>query len=276
MRALKGLEDIIDLYLVHPQMGPDGWYFSDAQGGLPEDPLHGFKTLKELYLRADPRYKGRYSVPVLWDKKADVMVNNESGEIIRMFYSEFDHLLPPHLRESNKPDGGLYPPRLRGVIDEINDWVLRDINTGVYRVGFATTQGGYDAGVKALFSALGRLEEQVAASRGPFLLGQHLTEVDVLAYTTLVRFDVAYNPVMLCTVTTIRHGFPRLHTWLRRLYWDAEAVREETRAAFSSTTQPHIVTYTAGYAAARHRAVYNGVGPLIIPAQPDPVMMPMD
>ncbi len=256
-------------------MGPEGWYFSGERGSLPEDPLHGFKTLKQLYLKADPAYTGRYTVPVLWDKTTDTLVNNESSEIIRMFYSEFDHLLPEPLREVNRPGGGLYAAPDRARIDAMNEWVYPKINNGVYKVGFATSQAAYDANVGPLFAALQDLEDALAAHGGPFLLGDHLTEVDVRAFTTLARFDVAYHSAMLCSIKTIRHDFPHLHLWLRRLYWDAELVRHQTRGAFSSTTQPNIGSYGEGYARSRHQIVLKGAGPLIVPAPPAPLVEPL-
>lgn len=164
MRALKGLEDIIDVYQLHFQMGPEGWYFSGEGGSLTEDPLHGYHTLRQLYRHVDPEFSGRVTVPVLWDTKTDTMVNNESAEIIRMFYTEFDDLLPEHLRETNQPGGGLYPEHLRSEIDALNDWVYNTVNNGVYKVGFANSQEAYDKNIGPLFDSLDRLEQILAST----------------------------------------------------------------------------------------------------------------
>ncbi|KND94711.1 Glutathione S-transferase omega-like 2 [Tolypocladium ophioglossoides CBS 100239] len=274
VRLLKGLESIIDVYQVHMTMGPDGWYFSGEDGSLPEDPLHGFKTLKELYLKADPAYTGRYTVPVLWDKKADVLVNNESSEIIRMLYSEFDHLLPEPLREVNRPGGGLYPEHLRGEIDAINDWVYHTVNNGVYKAGFSRTQESYDEHVHTLFASLDRLEAQLAAHGKPFLLGSQLTEADVRLYTTLARFDVAYHTVFMCNLKSVRHDYPRLHAWLRRLYWDGDE-GGALRGAFYRTTAPYIGRYAFGYAHSRRKIVLGEGTPLVVPAGPAVLMEPL-
>ena len=271
MRLLKGLESIIDVYLLHMIMGPDGWYFSGEGGSLSEDPLHGFKKLKQLYLKADPDYTGRYTVPVLWDKKADVLVNNESSEIIRMLYAEFDHLLPEHQREANRPGGGLYPEALRGEIDALNDWVYNTVNNGVYKAGFARTQDSYDEHVRTLFASLDRLEAQLAGHGKPFLLGAHLTEADVRLYTTLARFDVAYHSVFMCNLKSVRHDYPRLHAWLRRLYWDKDE-SGAVRAAFHRTTAPYIGRYAFAYAHARRKIVFGEEAPLLVPAGPAVLM----
>ena len=271
MRLLKGLESVIDVYQVHPFMGPDGWYFSGSDGSLPKDPLHGFKTLKELYHFANPNYSGRYTVPVLWDKKQDTMVNNESSEIIRMFYAEFDDLLPAELREINRPGGGFYPDALRKEIDEVNAWVYDTVNNGVYKTGFATTQESYEDNLFPLFKSLDRLEAMLGHGKR-YLLGDHLTEADIRLYTTIVRFDVAYYPVFLCNLKSIRHDYPLLYLWLRRLYWDQGS---ETRGAFFKTTAPNIHNYGSGYAKARHKIVFNSAGPLIIPVGPAVLIDPL-
>lgn len=139
---------------------------------------------------ADPNYTGRYLVPTLWDKKNETIVNNESSEIIRMFYSAFDEFLPEKLREGNKPKGGLLPQSLKDEIDAMNDWVYNDINNGVYKTGFASTQEAYDQNVETLFKGLDRVEDHLAKGTGPFLFGEHLTEADIRLYPTIVRFDV--------------------------------------------------------------------------------------
>ena len=247
-------------------MGPNSWYFSGEGDSLPEDPLHGFKLLKELYYHADPNFSGRFTVPVLWDKKADTLVNNESSEIIRMFYSEFDDLLPEHLREENRPGGGFYPEHLRSQIDEINDWIYNTINNGVYKVGFAKTQEAYEANIGPLFESLDRVEEILSHGK-PYLLGDHITDADIRLYTTIVRFDVAYVPVFLCNLKTIRHDYPHLHTWLRRLYWNQDE-DSDLKAAFYKTTSQYGSQYGNAYAQARKKIVLREDAPLIVPAGP--------
>lgn len=266
VRLLKDLDSLVDAYQVHFAMGPEGWYFSGEGDSLPEDPLHGFKKLKDLYLHADPNYTGRYTVPVLWDKKTDTMVNNESSEIIRMFYSEFDHLLPEHLCEVNKPNGGLYPEHLRREIDEMNDWVYHTVNNGVYKTGFAKSQEAYDANLYPLFQSLDRLEGILGHGK-PYLFGDHITEADIRLYTTMVRFDVAYHPVFLCSLKSIRHDYPNLYLWLRRLYWDRDE-NGEARGAFYKTSEPYMRLYTLGYAHARNKIVLNNAAPVIVPRGP--------
>lgn len=160
-------------------------------------------------------------MPVLWDKKAETIVNNESAEIMRMFYEEFDGLLPGHLREGARAGGGFYPERLRGEIDEMNGWVYETVNNGVYKTGFATTQQAYEKSLYPLFESLDRLERHLGEpGHQPYLFGEHVTEADVRLYTTLIRFDVAYYNIFMCNLKMIRYDYPRLSRWLRNLYWD--------------------------------------------------------
>lgn len=274
VRQLKGLEDIIDVYQVHHVLTSEGWIFNGQDGSLDEDPLHGFKKLKELYEHADPNYSGRYTVPVLWDKKTDTVVNNESAEIIRMFYSEFDDLLPEHLRESNKPGGGLLPDHLKAEIEVMNEWVYDTVNNGVYKAGFSKSQESYDQNVSRVFESLDRLENILGHGK-PYLFGDHVTEADVRLYTTLARFDVAYYTIFMCNLKMIRYDYPRLHLWLRRLYWDQDE-KGETRGAFYNTTQPNSHNYKLGYALARRKMVLGDDAPLIVPAGPEVFMKPLD
>ncbi|CAI0651337.1 unnamed protein product [Colletotrichum noveboracense] len=267
VRALKRLEDYVDLYIADMGMGKEGWHFTDSPeaakyGVLPEDPVYGFKTIKELYLKASPGYKGRVTVPVLWDKKAHTLVSNESSEIIRMLYTEFDHLLPEADREDNRPGGGLYPQKLQKEIDEINEWVYHTVNNGVYKCGFAFTQTAYEDNVDHLFQSLDRLES-ILKNR-PFLLGDTITEADVRLFPTIARFDVAYVPIFQCNLGTIRNDYPNLHLWYRRLYWDQS---ERTHGAFFNTTDTWISRFKEGYGNARAR-VLGIQGPLIIPKGP--------
>ncbi|KAI0127091.1 glutathione S-transferase [Xylariales sp. AK1849] len=264
VRTLKHLEDMIDLYMLG-NLGANGWEFDGAFGSLTEDPLHaGITHLRDLYLKLDPSFSGRATVPVLWDKKTDTMVNNESSEIIRMLYVEFDDLLPEQYRESSQPGGGLYPEGLRPDIDGINEWVYDTVNNGVYKTGFTASQEAYETNLHNLFGSLDRLEGMLAGHGKPFLLGDHLTEVDIRLYTTAIRFDVAYHSVFMCNLKSIRHDYPKLHLWLRRLYWDQG---ERFNGAFYKTTQPWIGLYSEWYAKARQRIV-TSESVLIVPSGP--------
>ena len=212
--------------------------YTGRDGTDPRDPLYGFTKIKELYLKAEPTFTGRYTVPVLWDKKRETIVNNESSEIIRMFFTAFDALLPPERRESAHGFDGYYPEgALREQIDELNDWVYNTVNNGVYKTGFATTQEAYEANLYPLFASLDRLEgilkDNAESGKGPFLFGKYITEADIRLYTTIARFDVGYFTLFKCNLKMIRYEYPHLDRWYRRLYWDET---ELTRGAFRKTT----------------------------------------
>jgi len=204
VRALKDLEDIISVSVVEYLLGKDGWAFSES---LP-DHANGKKFLKEVYFKAEERYSARFTVPVLWDKKLNTIVNNESSEIIRFLNEEFD--------EWGKKGVTFYPSELRNEIDEINAWIYDDINNGVYKAGFATKQEPYEVAYKKLFAALGRVEEIL--SKKQFLLGEVLTESDIRLFTTIVRFDPVYHTHFKCSGGTITHDYPNILRWLRQIY----------------------------------------------------------
>lgn len=273
VRSLKGLEDIIQLALCDFELGPDGWIFSGQNGSAEKDPLYGFTKMNQLYFKADPGYSGRYTIPVLWDKKRQTIVNNESSEIIRMFYSEFDDLLPEEKREVNKAGGGLYPVHLRKDIDAMNEWVYDRINNGVYKTGFATTQEAYESNLIPLFEALDRVEEHLAQpGHKPYLFGEHITEADVRLYTTIARFDVAYYLIFRCNLKMIRHDYPLIDRWYRRLYYDES---EKTNGgAFRKTTFFDI--YKFGYLIALGKKQGNESSQLVIPAGPKPDILPQE
>ncbi|KAH8429602.1 glutathione S-transferase family protein [Aspergillus melleus] len=230
-RKLKGLEDIISFTSVHWHLAEKGWRFATPEENLPgenavPDPLHPQYThLRELYFSNDPEYTGRFTVPVLFDKKTQRIVSNESAEIIRMFYTEFDSLLPQQYQSVD-----LYPSALAAEIDATNDWTYNDINNGVYKSGFATTQEAYEKAVTTLFSSLDKVEAHLAAtqSQGPFYFGSSITEIDIRLFTTIVRFDPVYVQHFKCNVRDIRSGYPALHRWLRHLYWQVPAFRDTT------------------------------------------------
>ncbi len=196
---------MIGLSVTHWLMREDGWTFAPGPGVVP-DPL-GATFLHEIYRRADPRYSGRVTVPILWDKQAGTIVNNESSEIIRIFGSAFDSI--------GATAGDLYPETLREEIDAINARVYETLNNGVYRAGFATTQAAYDAAVVPLFATLDWLEARLSAQ--PYLSGTSPTEADWRLFTTLVRFDAVYHGHFKCNVRRLV-DYPALWTYARRLY----------------------------------------------------------
>ncbi|HKI59892.1 MAG TPA: glutathione S-transferase family protein [Mariprofundaceae bacterium] len=200
-RKLKGLESIVPVTVVHPHMLENGWEF-----GEPE-PLYGFRYVHQLYSKADPNYTGRVTVPVLWDKKEETIVCNESAEIIRIFNSAFDGLAGNH--------DDYYPVDLRNAIDSINSFVYDNINNGVYKCGFATQQTAYEKAYDALFSALDEIEKRLAVQR--YLVGDTLTEADWRLFTTLIRFDVVYYSHFKCNQKRIS-DYPDLSEYLRDLY----------------------------------------------------------
>jgi putative glutathione S-transferase len=206
MRMLKGLEDVVSLSIVEPLYGPHGWRFGDSPGTIADD-VNGASELAEIYLRADPKYTGRVSVPVLWDKERGTIVNNESAEIIRMFNAAFARLT--NVRTD------YYPPALREEIDQVNALVYENINNGVYRAGFATAQAPYEEAFRALFSALDTIEARLARQR--YLCGRAITEADWRLFTTLVRFDAVYYSHFKCNLRRIT-DYPNLSNYLRDLY----------------------------------------------------------
>jgi len=228
VRKLKGLEEIIPFTSVHWHMEEKGWRFATSEEKIPgenttPDPVHpNFTHLRELYFTANKDYEGRFTVPVLWDTKKETIVNNESSEIIRMMYTEFDELLPEKYRSVD-----LYPSDPREQIEETNGWTYDDINNGVYKSGFATTQEAYEKNVLQLFKSLDRAESHLAQS-GPYYFGDKVTEADVRLYTTIVRFDPVYVQHFKTNLRDIRSGYPHLHKWMRHLYWNVPAFGETT------------------------------------------------
>ena len=203
-RKLKGLEDVISMTEVEPVMGDQGWQFGpDAD----DDTLNRKKRLNEIYLLADPRYTGRVSVPILWDKEKRTIVNNESPEIIRMLNSAFDAFT------NNRTD--YYPAELRGEIDAVNALVFQSINNGVYRCGFASTQEAYEEAFLDLFGALDQLEERLSRQR--YLAGARITESDWRLFTTILRFDAVYHGHFKCNLRRVA-DYPNLSNYLRELY----------------------------------------------------------
>lgn len=205
-RAIKGLQEMISVSIVHWFMGEFGWTFQEGDGVIP-DSINGVNCLHEIYTKANSSYTGRVTVPILWDKQTNTIVNNESSEIIRMFNSAFDEL--------GAISGDYYPTELREEIDAINDRIYQTVNNGVYKAGFATTQEAYEEGVIPLFETLDWLEEKLSKSR--YLLGDKLTEADWRLFTTLVRFDPVYVGHFKCNIRQII-DYPNLWNYVRELY----------------------------------------------------------
>ncbi|MFD1252894.1 Glutathionyl-hydroquinone reductase YqjG [Devosia equisanguinis] len=207
-RKLKGLEDVISISVVEPELSDQGWRFA-----MP-DPINGATYMHEIYTRADPQISGRATVPVLWDKQRNTIVNNESADILRMLNSGFGGLA------SDAYD--LYPDTLRTEIDALNDYIYPRLNNGVYRAGFATTQLAYDEAFADVFTALDALEERLAGKA--YLLGDVLTETDIRAFVTLVRFDAAYYGLFKTNLKRIA-DYPNLQAYMLRVL-DIPGVRE--------------------------------------------------
>ncbi len=205
-RKLKGLEDLISLSVVHPYMGDHGWTFAEGAGVI-ADPIYHANYAYEIYTAAKADYTGRVTVPILWDKKTNTIVNNESSEIIRMFNSAFD--------EVGALAGDFSPPELIAEIDDINAFIYSAVNNGVYKSGFATTQDAYEEAVNELFDALDELEVRLKDQR--YLVGHTITEADWRLFTTLVRFDAVYVGHFKCNVHRII-DYPNLWGYLRDLY----------------------------------------------------------
>lgn len=206
-RALKSLEDHISVAVVHPLMGEDGWTFETDVDGATGDRLLGKSLLREVYLEADPNATTRVTVPVLWDKKTKTIVSNESSEIIRMFNSAFDGIT------GNTLD--FRPEELAPEIDIVNDRVYPNLNNGVYRSGFATSQAAYDGAVRDVFETLDWMEERLSGQR--YLAGNQVTEADWRAVTTLFRFDPVYHGHFKCNLRRLI-DYPSVWAYARELY----------------------------------------------------------
>jgi putative glutathione S-transferase len=206
VRRLKGLEAVIGLSVVDPVRDERGWAFRDVPGAGP-DPVNGFAFLAEAYRVSDPAFDGRVTVPVLWDRVTGRIVNNESADIVVMLNAEWD--------EWGDGSVDLYPADLREAIDAVNAWVYADVNNGVYRSGFATTQGAFESAVTRLFGALERLEAILRTRR--FLTGDRLTLADIRLFTTLVRFDPVYVGHFKCNLRRIV-DMPALWGFTRDVY----------------------------------------------------------
>jgi putative glutathione S-transferase len=257
VRKLKGLEQIVPFSVVSPRMGANGWAFhaADPYPDANIEPLYQSSYLKDLYLRADPGYSGRFTVPILWDKKRRTIVNNESAEIIRMFNSDFNKSLP-----EDKAGVDLYPEPLREEIDGVNEWVYEQINNGVYKAGFATSQEAYQEAVTGVFEGLDRAE--AILKEKPYLCGDELTEADIRLYVTAVRFDPVYVGHFKCNVKTIRHDYPNIHLWMRKLYWKNDAFQ-------SATNFDHIKTH--------YYWSHPHINPTrVVPAGPVPDILPLE
>ncbi|GAA5840301.1 hypothetical protein JCM3766R1_001451 [Sporobolomyces carnicolor] len=268
VRKLKGLEAFFDVAIVHAHMGALGWSFyppirgedgeylkttgevgeDDGLKEVTRDPLYDSRFVRELYFKANPDYDARFTVPIVWDKKTETIVNNESSEIIRFMNTAFNDQI-----DKERAELDLYPEdkAVRNEIDEQNDWVYNTVNNaslifqtfrcilpsahacvgplkqGVYKSGFATTQKAYENNVIPLFESLDRLEKMLEGGK-EFVAGDKLTEADVRLYTTLIRFDCTYVGHFKCNLGTIRHDYPNLNRWMKNLYWNYPAFHETT------------------------------------------------
>lgn len=206
-RAIKGLEPHIEVSVVHPDMGSEGWEFRTDFDGATGDRQFGLSYLREIYVKARPDASGRVTVPVLWDRETGQIVSNESADIIRMFNSAFGAIT------GNDDDD--WPEDLRAAIEPINDRIYDTVNNGVYKAGFATTQAAYDKAVGPLFDSLDWIEGLLSENR--YLTGDRITEADWRLFTTVLRFDAVYHTHFKCNRRRIV-DYPNLWGWARELY----------------------------------------------------------
>jgi putative glutathione S-transferase len=206
MRKLKGLEPLISVSAVDSYMGAEGWTFTPGPATI-ADSVNHVQRVYELYTIADPKYSGRATVPILWDKEQRTIVSNESADIVRMLNTAFDDV------GANAND--YYPQELRGEIDRLNAFIYPNVNNGVYQAGFATTQEAYEEAATAVFAALDQLEKRLQTRR--YLTGSRLTEADIRLFTTLIRFDPVYHGHFKCNLRRIV-DYPNLWGFLRDLY----------------------------------------------------------
>lgn len=206
-RALKGLEDHISVSSVHPLMLGDGWTFETDFDGATGDALFDSKFMREIYIRSNPQTTGRVTVPVLWDKQQNIIVSNESSEIIRMLNSAFDDIT------GNRLD--FWPEDLREAIEPVNEMIYHQINNGVYKSGFATEAEAYEEAVAGVFDGLDKVEAILSENR--YLMGARLTEADWRLFTTLIRFDPVYVGHFKCNIRRIE-DYPNISAYMRELY----------------------------------------------------------
>lgn len=220
VRKLKGLEDLIGVTVVNPKLTAQGWRFDGFEGSSGERFIEA-DYLHQLYSHSDAQFTGRATVPVLWDKQASRIINNESADILRMLNTAFVDYVDP---VDQGPD--LYPKALANDIDALNAWLYQELNNGVYRAGFASTQEAYEEAYAEVFTALDELEARFSDGRD-YLFGDQLTESDIRLFVTLVRFDAAYHGLFKCNRNCLR-DMPRLHAYMQammRLDGVAETVR---------------------------------------------------
>lgn len=206
VRNLKGLQDAVGLTVIDPIRDDRGWAFRDGPG-YSRDPINGFAFLSEAYLATDPTYQGRVTVPVLWDKKSGRIINNSEDDICRMFNDAF--------RSLGKGGMDLFPKDIEPDHARLAAFIYDNVNNGVYKAGFATSQRAYEKACRALFAALDTLEERLAKSR--FLFGRRIVEADWRLFCTLVRFDAVYHGHFKCNVRPIV-DYPNLQGYLKDLY----------------------------------------------------------
>lgn len=212
--------------------------------------------IRDFYTAADPGYSLRCTVPVVWDNKQQTIVNNESSEIIRFLNTGFDDFLP-----EDKKGVTFFPADLQKEIEDFHAWVYPNINNGVYKSGFATTQDAYEEAVVPLFESLDRANKILSDGR-TYVFGDRLTEADIRLFTTIVRFDPVYVTHFKCNLHTIRSNYPHLHTWLRKLYWTLPAFKETTH--FDSIKHHYFCSHV-------------GINPTrVVPRGPVPNILPPD